>query len=242
MKWHSTILAMKGKALPELINAYPAKGQITEEVFNPEVRKFFVQCLTRFNQIPGNSFTVQNKNDRVKINRKQSDSNQQKQYGYRADQKITDIISQIKPFQIVGGKIVFSNSGINSFYYQDGALIVIDGVKIGTDMGVLNSIPVTDIAKINVYTNPSDIQRYTGLNSVGIIEIMTKRGDEDRENKESVYRSKSSAFLWEPEIMTDNNGNATVSFSITSSPVIISVAGITGNGLAGFNAIQLPAK
>lgn len=240
--WRSTLLAMKEKALPEDMSAYPANEQVKEEVFNLQVRKFFVQCLSLFNQIPGKSFNVQDKNDPGKINRKQSASIQQKQYGYRPDQKITDIISQIKPFQIVGGKIVFANSGINSFYYQDGALIVIDGVNMGTDMAILNSIPVTDIAKINVYTNPSDIQRYTGLNSVGVIEIISKRGNEDRENKEPVYRSESSAFLWEPEILTDKNGNATVSFSITSSPVTISVAAITGNGLAGFNAIQLPAN
>jgi hypothetical protein len=76
----------------------------------------------------------------------------------------------------MGNKIVFASIGINSFSYQDGALIVIDGVKVGTDAGILNSIPVTEIDKVNVYTDPIDIQRFTGLNNSGIVEIITKKG------------------------------------------------------------------
>jgi len=76
----------------------------------------------------------------------------------------------------MGSKILFANTGINSFSYQEGALIVIDGVKMGTDSGILNSVPVTDIEKINVYTDPSDVLRFTGLNSSGIIEIISKKG------------------------------------------------------------------
>jgi hypothetical protein len=99
-----------------------------------------------------------------------------KKYGYTPDQNIFDIIRQVKPYQLMGSKILFANTGINSFSYQEGALIVIDGVKMGTDSGILNSVPVTDIEKINVYTDPSDVLRFTGLNSSGIIEIISKKG------------------------------------------------------------------
>jgi hypothetical protein len=99
-----------------------------------------------------------------------------KKHGYTPDQNIFDIIRQAKPYQLMGSKIVFASIGMNSFNYQDGALIVIDGIKVGTDTGILNSIPVTEIEQVNVYTNPSDIQRFTGLNNAGIVEIITKKG------------------------------------------------------------------
>jgi len=99
-----------------------------------------------------------------------------KKDGYTPDQNIFDIIRRAKPYQLMGNKIVFASIGINSFSYQDGALIVIDGVKVGTDAGILNSIPVTEIDKVNVYTDPIDIQRFTGLNNSGIVEIITKKG------------------------------------------------------------------
>lgn len=95
---------------------------------------------------------------------------------YSSDLNIFDIIRQVKPYQLNGGKIMFANNGMNSFSYAEGALIVIDGIKMGTDAGILNSIPVTEIDKVNVYTNPSDVQRFTGLNNAGIIEIITKKG------------------------------------------------------------------
>jgi hypothetical protein len=99
-----------------------------------------------------------------------------KKDGYTPDQNIFDIIRQAKSYQLMGNKIIFASIGINSFSYQDGALIVIDGIKLGTDAGILNSIPVTEIEKVNVYTDPSDIQRFTGLNNAGIVEIITKKG------------------------------------------------------------------
>jgi len=107
---------------------------------------------------------------------RQEVSNKLKQSGYSSDLNIFDIIRQIKPYQLNGSKIMFANIGNNSFSYQEGALIVIDGMKMGTDAGVLNSIPVTEIDKVNVYTNPSDVQRFTGMNNAGIVEIITKKG------------------------------------------------------------------
>lgn len=88
---------------------------------------------------------------------------------------IMEVLKTIKPYNMYGNKIVFQGSA-NSLLAQDGALIIIDGISRGTDATVLNALNPYDIDKINISTNPTDIQRYTGLNSVGIIEIETKKG------------------------------------------------------------------
>jgi hypothetical protein len=86
---------------------------------------------------------------------------------------IIDVIRMIKPFTISGDKIIFPG-GHNSFLAQDGALIVIDGQKMGTNISVLTQINPYDVVSINVSTNPVDIQQYTAFNTVGIIEIGTR--------------------------------------------------------------------
>ncbi|MGQ7870114.1 hypothetical protein [Sunxiuqinia sp. sy24] len=89
---------------------------------------------------------------------------------------VLEVLKTIKPFRLSGDKIIFPG-GTNSINAQDGALIVVDGQKLGTSASVLNSLSPLDIESINVSTSPVDIQRYTGLNSVGLIEIRTKRGE-----------------------------------------------------------------
>jgi hypothetical protein len=88
---------------------------------------------------------------------------------------ILDVIKTMKSFNMQGNKIVFFGSA-NSLMNQDGALIAIDGVNRGTDASVLTSLSPFDVEKIYVSTDPNDIQRYTGLNSVGLIEIELKKG------------------------------------------------------------------
>ncbi|MBN1926847.1 MAG: carboxypeptidase regulatory-like domain-containing protein [Prolixibacteraceae bacterium] len=91
---------------------------------------------------------------------------------------VLDVIKMTKPFRLDGNQIVFYGSN-NSLNYQSGALIVIDGQKMGTDISVLNTINPFDVKSINISTSPVEIQRYTGLNSVGIIEITTRQKPED---------------------------------------------------------------
>ncbi len=86
----------------------------------------------------------------------------------------------IKPYRLEGDRIIFPG-GTNSLNAQDGALIVIDGQKVGTSSSILQAINPNDVASVNVSTSPVDIQRHTGLNSVGVIEIETKRGTIDQE-------------------------------------------------------------
>jgi hypothetical protein len=95
---------------------------------------------------------------------------------------ILDVIKTIKPYRVVNNLIVFFGSE-NSINYQGGALIVVDGQQMGTDMGTLSSISPTEVDHINVSTNPMDIHKYTGLNSVGVIEIFLKNGKTKEEKR-----------------------------------------------------------
>ncbi len=93
----------------------------------------------------------------------------------QSSSSILDAIRAIKPYTIESGQIVFFGT-VNSIHFQSGALIVIDGQKMGTQADILNSISPFDVEEINVSLDPIDIQKYTGLNSVGVIEITTKSG------------------------------------------------------------------
>ncbi len=99
---------------------------------------------------------------------------------YAGYTNVLDIIKEMKTFTLINNQIVFQG-GINSLNYQQGALIIIDGVKVGTDIGVLESISTSDIENINISTNVVDIHAYTGLNSQGIIEITTLTGKNNME-------------------------------------------------------------
>ncbi|MBW8334838.1 MAG: carboxypeptidase regulatory-like domain-containing protein [Prolixibacteraceae bacterium] len=168
---------------------------------------------------------------------------------------ILDVIKTIKPYKLTNNQIVFYGSE-NSLNYQGGALIVIDGQQIGTDVSAITSISPTEVERINVSTNPMDIQRYTGLNSVGIVEIFMKRGPQlstpetekntsrDKDDMGSkVFQSEPSnvrrdfrtTLQWIPELIIDETGEAEI--SVTAGKVIsdfvIEVQGMSTNGRIG---------
>lgn len=91
---------------------------------------------------------------------------------------LKDVIQTIKPYNQRERYIIFAG-GATSFYGQTGAIIVIDGVNKGIEPSILDNISPYDVEKIFVSTNPVDIQRYTGLNSVGLIEITLKKGNQE---------------------------------------------------------------
>ena len=163
---------------------------------------------------------------------------------------LLEILKTIKPYEMMGGKIVFR--GGNSFNAQDGALIVIDGIKMGTDASALTSINPQDVEDIQIMLNPVDISRYTSLNSIGVIEITTKRGGKrDHEPTEIVdsrnanepkrfspevignekYNLKTT-LQWIPVLFTDENGEATIPFKTggIKSTFVLEVAGFTDQG------------
>lgn len=155
----------------------------------------------------------------------------------------------------MNNQIVFYGSE-NSLNYQGGALIVIDGQQIGTDISAITNISPIEVERINVSTNPMDIQRYTGLNSVGIVEIFMKRGPQltspeteqntsrDRNDSGSkVFQSEPSnvrrdfrtTLQWIPELTIGDTGEAEI--SVTAGKVIsdfvIEVQGMSTNGRTG---------
>lgn len=169
---------------------------------------------------------------------------------------ILDVVKTMKQFRIINNQIVFSGSE-NSINYQGGALIVLDGQMLGTDISNINSISPRDVDHINVSTNPMDIQKYTGLNSVGVIEIYTKRavvpekieGTEIVEKYENGYRvpnifpaapanlknDKRTTLLWIPSREADNSG--LLEFSVTAGSVcsnfVITIQCISKDGRLG---------
>ena len=169
---------------------------------------------------------------------------------------ILDVIKTLKPYKLEGNMIVFIGSE-NSLTHQGGALIVLDGLQLGTDISALANISPMDIDHINVSTNAMDIQRYTGLNSVGIIEIFMKTGTkkEDKKNTETTdkydhgyripgifpdapenpKRDTRTTLLWIPEKSVDENGQfeLIVTAGRLISDYVIEIEGISENGRLG---------
>lgn len=162
---------------------------------------------------------------------------------------LLDIIKTIRPYEMMGGKIVFR--GANSLNYQDGAMIVIDGQKMGSDVSSLSSLNAHDVEDIQIFTNPVDMSRYTSLNSVGVISITTKRGSSSTEIAETEDNPKESlskqfkpevignekydlktTLQWIPVLFTDENGEAVIPFKTggIKSTFILEVAGFTDQG------------
>jgi hypothetical protein len=153
---------------------------------------------------------------------------------YMSQTSVLDIIRILKPFNLVNGnKIVFAGC-TNSINAQDGALIVVDDIKLGTDCGVLETVAIPSIDNIVVSTNSMDILRYTGLNSVGVIMITTKKG-KFKEPKTAQIKlpqdekitDKSIVCFWNASIKTDDNGNALLNLpSLTPGNYTITITGL----------------
>ncbi len=152
---------------------------------------------------------------------------------------LLEVLKVIKPYRLDGDKIIFPG-GTNSINAQDGALIVVDGQKLGTSATVLNSMSPHDVETINVSTSPVDIQRYTGLNSVGLIEIWTKRGERTEQvellpaedifdgdyriprdfwlRKSENPQQQPTTLFWSPAVQVNPNGRS--EFEVTAGQVL----------------------
>ena len=145
----------------------------------------------------------------------------------KSGSSVMDAIKMIKPYQLVDNdKIVFPG-GNNSLMAQDGALIVIDGQKMGTSASVISNISPSDVESIRISTNPMDIHRYTGLNSVGLIEIKTYNGKSllEEEKARRMGGLEKSTFSKGDREMTlfwstvDFNGKNPVSFEVFANKI-----------------------
>jgi hypothetical protein len=174
---------------------------------------------------------------------------------------LPDVIKMMKPYTLMNGQIVFMGTQ-NSFYAQSGALIVIDGQKMGTSADALNMVSPHDVESINISLDPSDIQKYTGFNNVGIIEISTKKGGTAKtpgmslpapeETYRDGYRIPRSflsthgikyqsgkdmrtTLYWNPQLEPGTKGSATfaIPLSQVKSAFVIYVEGMDNQGNAG---------
>jgi hypothetical protein len=141
---------------------------------------------------------------------------------------VFDAIKIIHPYDSRDNKIIFH--GFNSFSNQDGALIVIDGQKLGTDASVLAQLNPATVENLRILLDPQDIVQYTGFNSIGVIEITTKRGSSMNSESfnqdlhlpsEGLFTPKPignnkynllTTLQWIPDLWTNDNGEATITF------------------------------
>ena len=135
---------------------------------------------------------------------------------------VAEVINRIRPYSLVGSYIVFHGSS-RSLNSQAGSIIVLDGMQLGMDASVLDDIDPYGIETINISTKAIDIQRYSALNCIGVIELTTKvvSIDEDLMNSNE-YRGRSifpgerydqsmgskendfrSTIYWNPDIELD---------------------------------------
>ncbi len=153
---------------------------------------------------------------------------------------VLEVIKSIKSYTMYGDLIVFSG-GSNSLYNQQGALIVIDNQPMGQSSSILKNISPQEVEEINISTNTSDIQHYTGLNVVGLIEIRMKgsvadsrlaqQSPRDKEVREaggnymkgypdysaemdnkSVMGDHRRLIFWNPSLVLDENNKQSIEF------------------------------
>ncbi len=159
----------------------------------------------------------------------QLNSDEKIQQQLASGKSIMSVLMTIKPYKMMGNNIVFR--GNDSFNNQGSVLIVIDGVSRGSDSNVLNSISPFDVETIKASANIADIQKYSGLNSTGVIEITTKKGNNKPVNIPTEIIQHPTIY-WEPSISPEENGS--LSLKIPRSPlktvIKTSVQGIDANG------------
>ncbi|MCK5821934.1 MAG: hypothetical protein KAH17_08605 [Bacteroidales bacterium] len=111
---------------------------------------------------------------------------------------VLSIIMSIRAYRLVNNQMVFRGS--DSFKYQGGAIIVIDGIPKGSDVAEIKNISPYEVASIKVSTNISEVMKYSGMeNTAGVVIIETKKvSDAVLENTLGSSISFSSTALWNP--------------------------------------------
>jgi hypothetical protein len=240
--WYK-VISGSNDPIQQVFSADKGKNDQREPLFSEGMRKLYTGYLSSIMQTSGLGFLVQEKNDIKKINDRKTGATTGKQTDYSSERSIYDILMKIKPYTLVDNKIIFPSSGITSLNNQDGALIVIDGIKFGTTANALSNVAVSDILKITASTNSMDVQKYSGLNSVGVVEVFTKTGAASIPVDESQVITNKNPLFWATDVKTNFFGKATVSFyNNKPAPVRITVTGISDKGETGSNSIVINTK
>lgn len=187
------------------------KSEILSEI---ETDQFFYKYILKNDRVfPEYLFVNKRFMEKSGIKSKRPDKKEIIQRKLASGTPILEVIRGIKPFQLMGDRIVYR--GANSVVAQDGALFVLDGIKLGTSISVLSSLNPYDIANIEVFTNPTDVHRYTALNSVGVIEITSKRGFDETEDDSKQMTRYNSTLYWNPYAKILQKSEISVSFEST---------------------------
>ncbi|MBN1112338.1 MAG: hypothetical protein JXA53_05420, partial [Bacteroidales bacterium] len=144
---------------------------------------------------------------------------------------LLDVIRIIKPYTVQGELIIFR--GVNSIMMPEGALIVLDGTILGTHISDLSFIDPKNVDKLKVSTDPKDILKYSGVNSVGLIEITTKKGDMEK-NELDISRYNQSVnqlntLLWLPNLDLTKTSKVAIGEQNQKGQYVIRVIGIDSN-------------
>lgn len=232
-----TILSVTESSVP--FKSMEVNGNpITTLGYDRKVASYFSQDIINSLRNPGHTYTVAPENDMDRI---LNPEKYQKKAGpdYSQMKDVEEIVYTVKPYKIIDGKIVFHSSSPNTLMHQQGAAIAIDGVYRGTDPSIFSTLTPMDIDRVVISTNPVDIQKYTGLNSIGIIEIFTKSGNarlnsiEDNQpqiqavnvnipfespdyesgaTKMKAGEDQRSTLYWDAQVRTGSSGRATITF------------------------------
>ncbi len=235
---------------------YRGNSQFLHNVFTMSPSCKHKKHYSNYNALPGKANELYSN---IKFNTTVTTSASGPTRDYETYRSVLDIIKEIKQYTLMGNKIVFAGF-VNSVVAQVGALIVIDGIKYGDDANTLNSISPGDIQKINIYTDPVDIHRFTGLNTNGVIEIITKKGERPT-NKQvpeenflsPVYEGQTdkkknkdlrTTLYWDSEIITGKNGEATITFynGDIKNKIIVIINGVSNECGVGSEKISYTIK
>ncbi len=178
-----------------------------------------LNSISNYNSLPPSNYDLYSK---IKFDNKspikiQEVEPKEEQKNYSNYLSVIEIVSEIKHFDMSYNKIIFPGFH-NSINAQQGALIVIDGVKYGDDASVLDNLSPADVGKINVSTSIVDVQRYSGLYSNGLIEVFTKHGEyipEPKDNTTKIFSPFSLANEFNTPIYeTPSNGEEDIRTTI----------------------------
>jgi len=147
---------------------------------------------------------------------------------------VLEAIRMVKPFTIIGTRILFRGS--SSLGNILGALIVVDGVKIGHDSQILENINPNDVEDIQIYLSVSDIQMFGSFAADGVIEITTKQGKESEAISEVERRRRTMENpFWFSDIRVKETGEFNFNYSNPNTKLSMMgiIEGISDDGKLG---------
>ncbi len=178
-------------------------------------------------------------------------------------QNVAQIIQGRIPGVLVNGNNI-NIRGINSFFASTDPLFLVDGVIVDKDYAL--SMSPYDIERIEVLKGP-ETAIYGSRGANGVIAIYTKRGKFMIKGElnfemlgyhvprtyyspkydvrpDEALKDDRTTLYWKPDVMTDQNGNAGVSFytSDLDGTYIINVQGMTMKGLPGSGSAGITVK